>query len=589
MSNNQLAEFGDSVDRPVDDAELQRFLDQRRRATVARRSSFVVVAARRAVAGARGLVTRFRHKAADVGVAEALRVSARFVRERAKAHDADQRELSGLVAGVVDPFSVVSSRLSVAASALHLGAQLPEAPSALLASIVDSARADRRSPAAWLLIIAVTGAMPRHDDVVEVQRVIELGTSTGASTRAALSLLATLRWTTSAFTRPMRISAGRRMVDVSLSAQTEHNTGIQRVVRAVCSQWSLERPVNFVVWDDGDAVMREVSDSERHRLLRWGEVIDPQPSDSHTAALPIIVPLACEIVVAEVPAMDASERLSAAARHGAAHLHAIGYDTIPIVSAHLLPPPEAEKFASYLGMVTHARSVTAISETAAEEFRGYVNALAVQGLTGPRVDAVPLPTIASTKAPSQHGSHRAPPLVLAVGSHEPRKNHDALLFAAEVLWREGHEFELELIGRGSSEFISRLDRTVRSLQAEGRPVRARRDVDDDALDQAYCDAYVTVFASLHEGFGLPIVESLSHGTPVITTGYGSTHEVGSVGGCLFVDPRDDQSLVAALRRVLTDPELRSELSAAAIARPTRTWADYADELWLAFEGEGGSV
>lgn len=584
MTPRHEAGVASSNDRPFDDAELQHFIDERRRATVARRSSFVLVATRRAIAGALGLVNRFRHKAADVGLVEAVRVSARFVGERARAHDAEQREISGLVAGHVDPMAVVSARLSVAASALGLRPSTPESPSDLLASLVQSARAEPRSSAAWLLIIAVTGAMPRHDDVVEVQRAIELEASTSGATRAALAVLGSLRWSTVAFTREMRITTNRTLVDVTLSARTDHNTGIQRVVRALSEQWNTEQSVDFVVWDDGDAILRHLSESERHRLLHWGADAEPAAGESATASLPIVVPFDCAVVVAEVPAMDSSERLGAAARHGAVTLHAIGYDTIPIVSAHLLPPNEAEKFASYLGMITHAASVAAISETAAEEFRGFAAALAAQNLEGPRVTTVVLPTLVSQRSASTVEHDRSRPLVLAVGSHEPRKNHAALLFAAEVLWREGLDFEVELIGRGSSEFIAQFDRMVRRLQVEGRPVLTRRDVDDHQLEKSYRDAFVTVFTSLHEGFGLPIVESLACGTPVITTDYGSTREVGVGGGCVLIDPRDDRALVDALRRVLTEPGLRSRLSEEARSRPRRTWADYAEELRLLIDG-----
>jgi glycosyltransferase involved in cell wall biosynthesis len=99
------------------------------------------------------------------------------------------------------------------------------------------------------------------------------------------------------------------------------------------------------------------------------------------------------------------------------------------------------------------------------------------------------------------------------------------------------------------------------------------------------NADAAVFISLQEGFGLPVVEALSVGTPVMTTCYGSQGELGRQGGCLLVDPRDDSSVTAGLRRLVTEPALRAELRAQIARRPRRTWDDYADELWQFLIGD----
>jgi glycosyltransferase involved in cell wall biosynthesis len=97
------------------------------------------------------------------------------------------------------------------------------------------------------------------------------------------------------------------------------------------------------------------------------------------------------------------------------------------------------------------------------------------------------------------------------------------------------------------------------------------------LAQARC----LVFPSLHEGFGLPIVEALSHGVPVITSDHGSMSEVAETKGCILVDPENIDAITHALRSMLTDDALHARLVAEARARPTRTWAEYADDLWQA--------
>jgi glycosyltransferase involved in cell wall biosynthesis len=66
---------------------------------------------------------------------------------------------------------------------------------------------------------------------------------------------------------------------------------------------------------------------------------------------------------------------------------------------------------------------------------------------------------------------------------------------------------------------------------------------------------------------------------VVTTRYGSTAEIAKDGGCLLVDPRDDDDIAAKLRIVLTDDAVHARLIAEAHARKNATWGDYAAALW----------
>jgi glycosyltransferase involved in cell wall biosynthesis len=104
---------------------------------------------------------------------------------------------------------------------------------------------------------------------------------------------------------------------------------------------------------------------------------------------------------------------------------------------------------------------------------------------------------------------------------------------------------------------------------------------DTMLWAAYRLARCMVFPSLNEGFGLPVAEALSCGTPVVTSDYGSMAEIAADAGALLVDPRDDHSIAAGMRTLLTDDEVHRRLAAAARARPRRTWEHYASDVWSA--------
>lgn len=163
--------------------------------------------------------------------------------------------------------------------------------------------------------------------------------------------------------------------------------------------------------------------------------------------------------------------------------------------------------------------------------------------------------------------YRLPPrYVLAVGTLEPRKNLSALLHAFARLRRRGDvDPELHLVLAGARGWLDApIFRTVRSLGLE-RVVRFPGFIDDDDLPAVYSGAAVFVFPSLYEGFGLPLLEAMACGVPVVTSNVASMPEVAG-GAALLVDPRDVDGLAAAIARGLRDEPLRNRLRGAGIAR-----------------------
>jgi glycosyltransferase involved in cell wall biosynthesis len=210
------------------------------------------------------------------------------------------------------------------------------------------------------------------------------------------------------------------------------------------------------------------------------------------------------------------------------------------------------------------------------------------GLDGPRIITVELPT--ATELP--HDAERPKDaraelsigaterVVLSVGSHEPRKNHLALLQAAELSWRAGTEFCLVIVG-GNSWATSGFERALARARGRGRRVISLTAADDQLVAALYRTAEFSVFPSLNEGFGLPIVESISSGTPVITSNFGSMRELAEGRGGLLVDPRDDAALADAFTELLGDPVRLAALRAEAAAVQPDDWAGYSRDLWNA--------
>jgi glycosyltransferase involved in cell wall biosynthesis len=443
----------------------------------------------------------------------------------------------------------------------------------LLEQLVAAVQVDRSPARVWLLSTAVLGAFPRPDDVVEGVRHLELDSSMEAMLWFLdRGLSDDVR---AAARNRLQIVTDRVVVDVDHSARHELHTGIQQVVRRVLPVWYAEQRIEPVAWADRTPGWRPLSPVERDRVLRSsGEQAVPPPNDS---AATMVVPWQTTVVLLEVPPAAACERLAALAQYSGNVVVAVGYDCVPVVSGDLAPPAEPVRFTHFLAALKHARRIAAISRSALAEFSGFTSALGAQGLPEPEVFECVLADEPLHSVGDRSAVETAIPEVLSVGSFEPRKNHLALLYAAELLWRQGLAFKLVLIG-GSS-WGEDVQWQVDQLLARGRPIELRRSVTVDEVAAAYRRARFSVFPSLHEGFGLPIVESLGAGTPAIAADYGSAREIAAGGGVLMIDPRDDVALTQAMRDLLTDDALLFTLKTQARQRPVRTWHQYATELW----------
>ena len=158
----------------------------------------------------------------------------------------------------------------------------------------------------------------------------------------------------------------------------------------------------------------------------------------------------------------------------------------------------------------------------------------------------------------------ADPFVLYVGNVKPHKNVERLIEAFALLRRRAPDgLKLVIIGDEISKFQT-LRRAVHHHKLH-KHVRFLGFVPDDTLSVLYRLAGVFVFPSLYEGFGLPPLEAMACGAPVITSNVSSLPEV--VGdAALLVDPHSSDAIADAIEKVLSDPSLAADLRAKGLAR-----------------------
>ncbi len=157
------------------------------------------------------------------------------------------------------------------------------------------------------------------------------------------------------------------------------------------------------------------------------------------------------------------------------------------------------------------------------------------------------------------------PFVLAVGRIEPRKNLLRLIRAFSRA-RERLSGGVRLVIAGQEDFRSREVFEEAERQAGGS-VRFLGAVPDTDLPALYNLAEALAYPSLAEGFGIPVLEAMACGTPVLASPRGALPEVGG-DAVLWVDPEDEEALAGGIEKILTDSEIRGKLRAAG---PSRAW------------------
>ena len=274
--------------------------------------------------------------------------------------------------------------------------------------------------------------------------------------------------------------------------------------------------------------------------------------------------------------------------HGV-HLAVLVYDLLPQQHPEWFEPSLVAVSDRTIGaQAAHAEVVLAISADTATQFARWA---ATGGLRPPAAHVISLGADAAAAGGAAGDASAGEPMplpdalvgvdyVLTVGTVEPRKNHATLLDAFDRLVVDRPGAHLVVVGRPgwhNDEVIERLA----SHPEVGRRLHWFRAAGDDLLGTLYAHARVVAVASITEGYGLPVIEAMAHGVPVVSSDGGALVEA---GGDLVehVDAVDVDAWVGALGRHLDDDSLvaarRGELARYVAPRWSDTGAQVAEVL-----------
>lgn len=379
-------------------------------------------------------------------------------------------------------------------------------------------------------------------------------------------------------------------LDVTSSCKSAKNTGMQRMTRKIFLELAKRVPTTPICWNLAGRRYQSLGPRERDVLERPFRVL-PRPTarpelrgENFVAELGRLVSrrriwLETELGLGDVlliPDLFRDGRMrflprliSKSAARSVAIFHDAAALRLPLLYSGARP-----RFQAYIEALAAFDLVVCISNESRDELHRLWRQYETKG-TETCVELWPVEfPLRERQAPLENQRN----LIVCVGSFEPRKNHLTLLRAAETLWQQGLTFELELIGRSTGYYGHKIISELKRLQKQCGAICWSKHVDDRALHRAYRDCRFSVYPSLMEGFGLPIVESLWHGKPCICGGNGALGEVTRGGGCLVVDQTSEDAIAAGIKKLLTDQEIYTRLCTEAQTRKFRSWQDYTQEL-----------
>lgn len=333
--------------------------------------------------------------------------------------------------------------------------------------------------------------------------------------------------------------------DATNSLGSKTKSGLQRVAQVLRRALEAQCPLTVVTWNSKQAAYQAGKQTVR-----------PKASDT--------------LLIPDIFSEEDRPGFADFIANCPAQTVAIFHDAIPLRFPEFTWPHSVRKAPRYLKDLARFDHVLAVSSQSKRELTGFWQWLELKQpppvtVTPSGADLHPgLPRVTSGPLPTGRE-------ILQTGILEPRKNQTASLAAARILHQQGVKFRLNYIGRVNPHYGKPIAAAIKQATKGGTPVKHHGKLSDDELAALYAGARFTLLPSRAEGNGLPVLESLWQGLPVICSRLPAAEDWATGEAVRIVDPLTPEALADAMREWLEDDQAYARAAAAARELPLPTW------------------
>lgn len=377
-------------------------------------------------------------------------------------------------------------------------------------------------------------------------------------------------------------------VDVSELVQHDARTGVQRVTRSILKELLDKPPPGYrvaPVYVTGGATGYRYANKFTAQFLGTVPAGDDEPIDYQPDDVFLGLDLLPHLVPQHQPFLQALHR-------DGVKVYFVVYDLLPVLMPEHFPPGTGQGHATWLHAISAFDGAVCISRAVALELAEWQRLHAAPRLRPFDIGWFHLGADVHNSMPTRglpadaervltHLAER--PTLLAVGTIEPRKQYGQLLGACELLWAQGRDVNLVMVGK-QGWMVDELAHRLRSHPELGKRLFWLEGVSDEYLERIYAAASGLVAASVGEGFGLPLIEAAQHKLPIIARDLPVFREVGGerafyFSGTLPQDLADALDAWLALHACDNAPS--------PVGLPWLTWSDSARQLMQVVLGGDG--
>lgn len=371
------------------------------------------------------------------------------------------------------------------------------------------------------------------------------------------------------------------LVDVSELSTRDAGTGIQRVVRSILREWLLYPPTDYRL----EFIYATTNEPYRYARKFTAKFTG---ENNHGLCDELIEVQAGDIFFA----LDYQPQIQAGKAPFYKYLRQSGvavkfmvYDLLSITHAQFFPEGAREYFENWLNVVCENDGAVCISNSVADELINWMNGKSYKRLNpfdiksnilGANIEKIFPNTLSKKNIDSDWLIPNKNPSFLMVGTLEPRKAHSEVLDAFDLIWAEGLDANLVIVGKVGW-MTDRLANRVKSHPAFNIHLFWLDTVTDESLLRLYKSCSCLIAASFGEGFGLPIIEAAQHGLPVIARDIPVFREVAGDHALYFnsIQPEDLKATIESwLEMFNVDAHPKSNTI------PWVTWKESAKQLLL---------